>query len=106
VVNTRRQLTLNLDGGDAALFKFATGAPFVGVSALTARLDITMPAGVPTIEVRGAVAGRYQLQATASLPGSNWTTLTNLLLPAPVHFFADPAGSNASGRFYRAATVP
>jgi len=29
VVNGRRQLTLTLDGGDAALFKFDTGAPFV-----------------------------------------------------------------------------
>ena len=30
IVSTRRQLTLNLNGGDAALFKIATGAPFVG----------------------------------------------------------------------------
>jgi hypothetical protein len=30
VVNSRRQLTLNLIGGDAVLFKFANGAPFVG----------------------------------------------------------------------------
>jgi hypothetical protein len=30
VVSTRRQLTLELNGGDAALFKFDTGAPFVG----------------------------------------------------------------------------
>ncbi len=32
IVNTRRQLTLNLNGGDAVLFKFSTGAPFVGLS--------------------------------------------------------------------------
>jgi len=30
VVSTRRQLVLNLNGGDAALFKIANGAPFVG----------------------------------------------------------------------------
>ncbi len=30
IVSTRRQLTLNLNGGDAALFKIANGAPFVG----------------------------------------------------------------------------
>ena len=32
VVNSRHQLVLSLNGGDAALFKFANGAPFVGVS--------------------------------------------------------------------------
>lgn len=30
VVNEHRQLVLDLEGGDAALFKFSTGAPFVG----------------------------------------------------------------------------
>jgi hypothetical protein len=30
LVNNLRQLTLNLNGGDAAFFKFADGAPFVG----------------------------------------------------------------------------
>lgn len=30
LVSTRRQLTLELNGGDAALFKFDDGAPFVG----------------------------------------------------------------------------
>ena len=29
IVSTRRQLTLQLDGGTAELFKFKTGAPFV-----------------------------------------------------------------------------
>ena len=32
VVNTRNQLVLSLNGGDGVLFKFANGAPFVGVS--------------------------------------------------------------------------
>ena len=32
IVNTRRQLVLNLNGGDAALFKFSDGAPFIGVA--------------------------------------------------------------------------
>ena len=31
IVSTRRQLTLDLNGGDAALFKIADSAPFVGV---------------------------------------------------------------------------
>ena len=31
VVNTRRQLVIQLDGGEGALFKFNTGDPFIGV---------------------------------------------------------------------------
>jgi len=31
VVNTRRQLTIQLDGGEGQLFKFNTGDPFIGV---------------------------------------------------------------------------
>src|SRR6185503_12892947 len=44
IVNTRRQLLLNLNGGDAALFKFADGAPFVGLSTLPSGVAITSPA--------------------------------------------------------------
>lgn len=40
VVGSRRQLVLNLNGGDAALFKFSDGAPFVGCSAGPARTDL------------------------------------------------------------------
>ena len=31
LVSKRRQLVLNLNGGDAALFKIANGSPFVGL---------------------------------------------------------------------------
>ncbi|MBA4148074.1 MAG: immunoglobulin domain-containing protein [Verrucomicrobia bacterium] len=44
VVNNRRQLTLNLNGGDAALFKFATGAPFVGANVVGAPVILQDPA--------------------------------------------------------------
>ncbi len=43
VVNTRRQLTLRLNGGDAVLFKIATGAPFVGVPVLSPPLILSQP---------------------------------------------------------------
>lgn len=44
IVGTVRQLVLNLNGGDAALFKFGNGAPFVGLSALPSpAVSITGP---------------------------------------------------------------
>lgn len=44
VVSTRRQLTLNLAGGDAVLFKFANGAPFMGIPATSAPVITVQPA--------------------------------------------------------------
>jgi hypothetical protein len=44
VVSTRRQLVLNLNGGDAALFKIADGAPFVGAQLTGPPLIISQPA--------------------------------------------------------------
>ena len=43
VVNTRRQLVLQLNGGDAALFKIATGAPFVGVPVVGPPVIVQQP---------------------------------------------------------------
>ena len=44
VVNTRRQLVLDLNGGDAALFKFFDGAPFVGAQVTGAPVIAVQPA--------------------------------------------------------------
>jgi hypothetical protein len=105
VVNTRRQLVLNLNGGDAALFKFNTGAPFVGVTPLPAGLSVQIQAGNPAISIRGALGARYQLEAASSLPATNWLVLTNLLLPSSPYVFLDETSSSHRDRFYRALAV-
>jgi hypothetical protein len=101
----RRQLVLNLDGGDAALFKFANGAPFAGFPE-AARLTIDRQGGNPAISVQGTVAARYQLEAAPSLPGGAWTILTNLVLWASPFSFIDTSSANTSQRFYRVAGTP
>jgi len=63
VVNNLNQLVLNLNGGDAALFKFADGAPFVGVSAVDTN--------DPTILIHGSATWRYWDSLTS--PPNNWT---------------------------------
>jgi hypothetical protein len=103
--NTRRQLVLNLNGGDAALFKFTTGAPFVGWP-VPPRLSVRRQNSVTTIATDGAVGARYQVEATSSFPATNWTVLTNLLLPASPWMFADTTSSNLTQRFYRALGIP
>jgi hypothetical protein len=102
VVSTRRQLTLTLNGGDAALFKFNTGAPFVGVTPVPAKLGIQKQGGTASISIEGTAVARYQVEATSALPATNWTVLTNLLLPSSPYVFQDTGSSNLSKRFYRA----
>lgn len=65
VVSTRRQLTLNLNGGDAALFKFANGAPFVGIPSTDAPVITVQPTS-RTNNV--GTAATFGAAATGGLP--------------------------------------
>jgi hypothetical protein len=106
IVSTRRQLVLNLNGGDAALFKFSTGAPFVGFfPPEAARLSLQMQTNVAAIRIQGTAGETYQLQRTASLP-SNWFTFASVQLPATNHTVFDPRPPSVTRRFYRALTAP
>ena len=106
VVSTRRQLTLDLNGGDAALFKFADGAPFVGhITPQAAKLSITKQAGALAVNLSQLTPGaRYQLQSKPVIPGAAWTTLTSLLLTNSNYLYLDALSSSAS--FYRAIGIP
>jgi hypothetical protein len=101
IVNTRRQLVLNLDGGDAALFKFATGAPFVGfMPPQPARLGLART-NTTQVTLHGTVGERYRVQAKTSLTTGSWSVVTNVLLPASPHTIRDPAAPAGNQRFYR-----
>jgi hypothetical protein len=106
VVGGRRQLVLNLNGGDAVLFKFADGAPFVGITPIPAQLNLRMQANTPVIGIQGAIATRYQLQTAPSLPSTIWTTSTNVLLPSSPWSYRDTTSANTNQRFYRAVSIP
>jgi hypothetical protein len=102
IVNTRRQLVLNLDGGDAALFKFDNGAPFVGfMPPQPARLSLAKT-NTSHVTLEGTVGERYRLEASSSLAGSVWSVITNVMLPASSHSVRDPSATAATQRFYRA----
>jgi hypothetical protein len=106
LVSTRRQLVLNLNGGDAALFKFNTGAPFVGfVTPTPAQLSVQKQATNLNISLSGALGARYELQTASALSGATWTALTNIVLTSSPYTFAhNPSG--ASTRYYRAVGIP
>ena len=101
IVGSRPQLVLDLNGGDAALFKFADGAPFVGhITPQTPKLSITRQAGALAVSLSQLTPGaRYQLQSTPVLPVPAWTNLTSLLLTTSNYLYLDAVSSNA--RFYR-----
>ncbi len=105
--STKRQLVLDLNGGDAALFKFADGAPFVGrIPPQRAKLSVNNQAGTPLITTQGTQGAHYQLQAASALGNTTWTTLTNLFLPSTNFLFQDLTSSNSPARFYRAVGIP
>ena len=103
----RRQLVLDLNGGDAALFKFNDGAPFVGyVTPAPAHLSLSKPGGAAAVSIEGTVGARYQLQSTPALSAPAWTGLTNVLLPESPWLFMDQGVSNRAASFYRAVGIP
>jgi hypothetical protein len=108
IASTRRRLVLNLNGGDAALFKFDTGAPFVGhVPPGKARLAASMQSSQPALNLTQLTPGaRYLVQSTPSLSSPAWTTLTGLVLTNSSYTFVDTSYTNNSSAFYRVVGVP
>ncbi len=104
---TVRQLVLNLNGGDAAFFKFADGAPFVGhVPPATPQLSAAMQGGLPALTVQGTPLARYQLQSAPALAGANWSSVSNCLFTNSSVVFVDATASTTNSTFYRAVGVP
>jgi hypothetical protein len=105
-VSSKRRLTVNLNGGDAVLFKFNDGAPFVGhIPPQKPTVAIAKQGASPAISLSQLTPGaRYQLQSTPTLQGGNWSVLTNLLLNSSNYVYFDTTVSNTA--FYRAVGLP
>ena len=105
--STKRQLVLDLNGGDAALFKFADGAPFIGhVAPAPAQLSAHLQGSYPAITFQGTSMARYQLQSTPALLGGGWTPLGSVLLTNTAYTFVDTSSPNAGGTYYRVVGIP
>jgi N-acetylneuraminic acid mutarotase len=65
--------------------------------------DIKMYAGLTVI---GNVGGTYRIEYKNTLSATNWTTLTNMVLPASPYLFIDSTSPSAQQRFYRAVPTP
>jgi hypothetical protein len=102
----KRQLVLNLNGGDAALFKYADGAPFAGhLPPQAPRIGIQISAGLPLLSLSQLTPGaHYELQYSPALPAANWTLLAGLVLTNSSYAYVDRFFTN--GGFYRAVGIP
>jgi hypothetical protein len=103
--STRRQLVLDIKGGDAVLFKYSDGVPFVTLP-VAGKLSANVVGGQPTFTLKGPYAAKYRIEYSSSLTAGSWSTLTNVQVSAATGSvtFTDPAGSAA--RFYRAIALP
>jgi hypothetical protein len=100
----RRLAAFDLDGGDAVLFKFNTGAPFVGfIPPTQARLAAQKQGTNFVLNVQGALGARYRVQTSPSLPALEWTDLTNVVMTTSPLVLTD--APPATARFYRAVGV-
>lgn len=71
---------------------------------VAATLSISLSGTQPTIAITGTTGATYRVEYAPSLPATNWTTLTNMILPASPQLLVDPQSvTNQAGRFYRAA---
>jgi hypothetical protein len=102
----KRQLVLNLNGGDAVLFKFADGAPFAGhVPPQPPRLALSMASGAPVLNLTQLTPGaRYELQASPTLASPNWRLVTGLMLTNSSFTYQDSFVE--SGCYYRVIGIP
>ena len=102
----RHQLVLDLNGGDAALFKFNDGAPFVGfMPPAQPHLAISQQGGRPCLSLSQLTPGaRYQIQSSPQLSPPVWSPLTSLLLTNSSYQYLDMVSSNTT--FYRAVGLP
>ena len=71
-----------------------------------ATLNISLSGTQPTLAITGTTGATYRMEYALSLPATNWTTLTNMVLTASPQSLVDPQPVvNQISRFFRAALV-
>jgi hypothetical protein len=104
---TNAILTLcNLTAGQAGVYSVVVSNVAGSLSssnAVVSLLNLNLFAGLTIV---GKIGGTYQIDYRTDLNSSNWTVLTNLVLPSSPYLFIDPQPANGSQRFYRALLLP
>ena len=69
-------------------------------SAVLSLLSLNMYAGLTIV---GQSGGTYQIDYKNNLSATNWTSLTNIVLPSSPYLFIDTTSPSSASRFYRAS---
>ena len=100
----RRLPAFDLNGGDAVLFKFNTGAPFVGfITPTPAQLSAQKQGTNFVLSMKGALGARYRVQSSPTLSSPAWTDLANVVLTSSPLVLTD--APPVAARYYRAVGV-
>jgi|ERR1043166_7570404 hypothetical protein len=67
-----------------------------------ARLALQIFTNLPRLSVEGMVGAVYEIQTTTSLPSTNWTALTSIVLPSSPFSLTNVVTTNSAQRYYRA----
>lgn len=71
-----------------------------------ASLSISLSGTQPMISLTGTTGATYRIEFAPALPATNWTTLTNIVLPTSPQVVLDHQSiTNQSSRFYRATLL-
>lgn len=85
---------------DHDILAWQYNTPFEPIGGLSADLNLRI---LPALRIEGSVGSTYGIEWTQDISGpTNWTILTNLVLPSSPFFFVDEAGPQEPQRFYRA----
>lgn len=77
-----------------------------GLIPVAATLSISLSGTQPTLAITGTTGATYRLEFSSALPATNWTTLTNIVLPtSPLVLLDQQSITNQSSRFYRATLL-
>ncbi|MBI5772361.1 MAG: choice-of-anchor D domain-containing protein, partial [Verrucomicrobia bacterium] len=80
-----------------------TGGTNYSTAASLAFVDLKMFAGVV---INGPIGANYRVEYTTNLASTNWTTLTNIALPAQPYIYIDYDSPGSARRFYQAVPLP
>lgn len=70
-----------------------------------ANVGIARTQAVAQLTIDGSIGTEYRVEYTATVPTTNWTILTNIILSVSPQSFTDTTSSNIPQRFYRAVGV-
>jgi hypothetical protein len=100
---TSSTLTLsNLNAAESGAYTVIVSNAAGNTSSTAAELSLLSLQMYAGLTIVGQAGATYEIDYNNSLAGTNWTTLTNLVLPSSPYIYFDTSSPFSPNRFYRA----